>query len=249
MASIPNDTQIDIESHPSTFQATWRANPDPLALPFPRDNPPFALTPIDWHQLSITDDQFTPHTWENLHELISAGELDELKRWPSFLKAYLAWTAHVKAKYGSATQYLLQQRLGWKPLNDTGAFRFDTKGSVAFEREEDYKIIKNDWTYAVTEGISHIVVWSKIALPVDERGALTGEGRGVVEEFVRREFRRAAGEGREGDGVEDGEGKVREGERVVWFKNTTVLQSVRALEHVHVLVRGVGDDVLKRWMN
>jgi hypothetical protein len=229
---------VDIESKPSTFQSTWKSNPDPTALPFPRDNPPFALTAIDWHQLSITDDQFTPHTWENLHHYISTNQLDELKRWPSFLKAYLAWTAHVKAKFGSATQYLLQQRLFWKPLNDSGAFQFELVNETPFADPADYAIIRNDWTYAVTPGISHIVVWSKKPLPVDEEGALTTEGRKLVDDFVRREFRDKAGE-------KPGE----EGSKVQWFKNTTSLQSVRALEHVHVLVRGVEEDVLKGWMN
>ncbi|KAK7193615.1 5-oxoprolinase [Paraphaeosphaeria sporulosa] len=203
---------VDIESQPQTFQAKWTANPDPTALPFPRDNPPFALTAVDWHQLSITDDQFTPHTWENVHHLISTGQLDELKRWPSFLKAYLAWTAHIKAKYGSATQYILQQRLFWEPLNTTGSFKFELVNETPFADSADYKIIKNDWTYAVTEGISHIVVWSKKPLPVDEVGALTHEGRRLVEEFVKREFRDKAGE------------EV-EGTKVQWFKNTTILQS------------------------
>ncbi|PSN73299.1 hypothetical protein BS50DRAFT_514501 [Corynespora cassiicola Philippines] len=229
---------VDVESQPATFQSRWKANPDPTALPFPRDNPPFQLTAIDWHQLSITDAEFTPHTWEDLHRLISAHQLDELKRWPSFLKAYLAWTAHVKAKYGSATQYLLQQRLLWTPLSSTGAFRFELKSETPFECPEDYKIIRNDWTYAVTEGISHIVVWSKKPLPADDEGALTIEGRKLVEDFIRREFRDRVGE-------KSGE----EGSKVQWFKNTTNLQSVRSLEHVHVLVRDVDEEVLNRWMN
>ncbi|KAJ4301928.1 hypothetical protein N0V90_004024 [Kalmusia sp. IMI 367209] len=203
---------IDVESQPQTFQSAWTANPDPTALPFPRDNPPFALTPVDWHQLSITDAEFTPHTWEDIHHLISTGQLDELKRWPSFLKAYLAWTTHVKAKYGSATQYLLQQRLFWEPLNKEGAFVFELASEVPFADEKDIKIIKNDWTYAVTEDISHIVA------------------------FVKREFRGKAGE------------EV-EGSKVQWFKNTTILQSVRALEHIHVLVRGVEEEVLSQWKN
>jgi len=232
------DHTIDTESAPSTFQKTWKANPDPTALPFPRDNPPFQLTSIDWHQLSITDDQFTPHTWEELHHYISTNQLDELKRWPSFLKAYLAWTAHVKAKFGSATQYLLQQRLLWKPLNESGAFKFDIKNETPFADPADYTIMRNDWTYAVTPGISHIVVWSKKPLPVDAEGALTVEGRKLVEDFVKREFRDKAGED-----------ESEEGSKVQWFKNTTSLQSVRALEHVHVLVRGVDEEVLKQWMN
>ncbi|KAF2869658.1 hypothetical protein BDV95DRAFT_497163 [Massariosphaeria phaeospora] len=232
------EPQLDVESQPATFQSTWTSNPDPTALPFPRDKPPFHLTAIDWHQLGITDDQFTPHTWENIHELIATGQLDELKRWPSFLKAYLAWTAHVKAKYGSATQYLLQQRLFWTPLSDTGVLRFPLQNETPFADPADYKIIRNDWTYAVTPGISHIVVWSKKPLDVDSDGALTQHGRALVTDFIRREFREKAGE-REDD----------EGSKVQWFKNTTNLQSVRSLEHVHVLVRHVDDAVLKQWMN
>ncbi|KAF1956441.1 hypothetical protein CC80DRAFT_473401 [Byssothecium circinans] len=227
---------IDVASQPATFQSTWVDNPDPTALPFPRDNPPFQLTAIDWHQLSITDDQFTPHTWEDLHYLISTNQLDELKRWPSFLKAYLAWTTHVKAKYGSATTYLLTQRLFWEPKNTAGAFQFPIKNETPFADPADYLIIKNDWTYAVTPGISHIVVWSKKPLPVDAEGGLTTEGRKIVEDFVKREFRDKAGE-------------VEEGTKVQWFKNTTNLQSVRSLEHIHVLVRDVDEEVLKQWMN
>ena len=96
--------------------------------------------------------------------------------------------------------------------------------------------MRNDWTYAVTEGIRHIVVWVKMPLPVDSEGGLTAEGRALVEGFVKSEFRDKVGEREEGSMVQ-------------WFKNTTSLQSVRALEHVHVLVRGVGEEVLGQWMN
>lgn len=57
-----------------------------------------------------------------------------------------------------------------------------------------------------------------------------------MEDFVKREFRDKAGE------------EVK-GTKVQWFKNTTVLQSVRALEHIHVLVRDVDEEVLRQWMN
>ncbi|KAF2856203.1 hypothetical protein T440DRAFT_101260 [Plenodomus tracheiphilus IPT5] len=210
---------LDLSSLPSTFQSTWRANPDPTALPFPRSKPPFALTPIDWHQLSLSDSDFTPHSWPNLQHLISNHQLEELKRWPSQLKAYLAWTAHVKEKYESVLRYLLEQRLFWTPLaTQDGELRFEVQSETAFAHEEDYKILRNDWGYAFEPGVRHIVVWLKQRLPVDELGALSEEGRGE------------------------------RGEKVLWFKNTTTLQSVRSLEHVHVLVRGVEEDLLERWM-
>lgn len=233
MASQP---AVDESSLPGLFQAQWKSNPDPSLLPFPRDNPPFALTAIDTHQLSLTDAEYTPHAWENLNSLIDAGRLDELKRWPSQLKAYLAWSAHVKEKYGSATSYLLSQRLLWEPVDDaSGAMAFGVRDPVPFADREDFKILRNDWPYGHEEGIRHICVWLKQRLPVDERGALSDEGRRMVEEFMEREFRAKAKE-------------TKRDSKILWFKNTTNLQSVRSLEHLHVLVRNVDQEVLKQWL-
>ncbi|KAH7080545.1 hypothetical protein BKA63DRAFT_531437 [Paraphoma chrysanthemicola] len=233
---MPPNFEIDKSSLPSVFQSTWKANPDPSALPFPRDNPPFALTAIDWHQLGLTDAEFTPHDWTNLHHLVSTNQLDELKRWPSALKAYLAWTAHVKEKYGSVMSYLLQQRLFWEPIpDDSGALKFHVKHTTPFAHSDDHEILRNDWTYAFVPGIRHIVVWLKQRLPVDSEGGLNDAGRRLVDDFVRKEFRQKARE-------------ETEGSKIIWFKNTTNLQSVRSLEHFHVLVRDVDEDVLEQWM-
>jgi hypothetical protein len=78
------------------------------------------------------------------------------------------------------------------------------------------------------------VVWLKHRLPVDQEGALNDEGRRLVQEFIDFEFRRKANE-------------EKEGQKIIWFKNTTQLQSVRSLEHVHVLVRDVAGEVLAQW--
>jgi hypothetical protein len=232
---MPSSFQLDESSLPSMFQATWKANPDPTALPFPRDSPPFALTAIDWHQLSIPDADFTPHSWSNLHHLISTDQLDELKRWPSALKAYLAWTAHVKVKYGSVMVYLLQQRLFWDPVKDhTGTLKFDVKSATPFADKEDFKILRNDWPYGFEPGVRHIVVWLKHRLPVDVEGALNDEGKSLVRNFVKSEFRRKAKE-------------QEEGQKIIWFKNTTNLQSVRSLEHVHILLRDVEEEIMNIW--
>jgi hypothetical protein len=233
--TMSEDFELDKSSLPSVFQATWKANPDPSALPFPRDDPPFALTAIDWHQLSLPDAKFTPHSWSNLHHLIATDQLDELKRWPSALKAYLAWTAHVKVKYGSVMAYLLHQRLFWNPdKDDTGALKFDVHNTTPFANSEDYKILRNDWPYGFESGIRHIVVWLKHRLPVDAEGALNEEGKSLVRQFVKSEFRKKAGE-------------QEEGQKIIWFKNTTNLQSVRSLEHVHVLVRHVEGETMDVW--
>jgi Protein of unknown function (DUF3605) len=36
-------------------------------------------------------------------------------------------------------------------------------------------------------------------------------------------------------------------EKVMWFKNWTALQSVPGMEHIHVLVRDVPDDIIAEW--
>ena len=38
-----------------------------------------------------------------------------------------------------------------------------------------------------------------------------------------------------------------EGDRIQWFKNWTELQSVPGLEHLHLLIRDVPEDVVLEW--
>ena len=82
-----------------------------------------------------------------------------------------------------------------------------------------------------------MLVWTKTRIAVDDvRGDVTGESRERIVAFVERYFVR------ELEGTEQG-GK----DQVLWFKNWVSLQSVRGVDHVHVLVRDVPEDVLTRW--
>jgi len=112
---------------------------------------------------------------------------------------------------------------------------FAVNDDTPFAHPHDFAILRNDWGYALESDVAHVVVWLKQRLPVDGAGALSAEGVVMVEAFVDREFRREVGE------------RVK-GERVLWFKNTTTLQSVRGLEHVHVLLRDVDEKVKEKWM-
>lgn len=58
-------------------------------------------------------------------------------------------------------------------------------------------------------------------------GDLTPEARVIIEDFVERTFTRHLGE-----------------ENVLWFKNWASIQSVRSVEHIHVLVRGASQEFL-----
>ncbi|KAH6604222.1 hypothetical protein Trco_007668 [Trichoderma cornu-damae] len=191
---------------------------------------PFPLTEVDRWVLSQPDEGYKLHDWDDLRHIVDTNDLSILKRKPSDLRRYIAWTAETKARYGSMTEYILQHRLpqAW------GLPPFTPESPVPFGATSDYKVLLNDWPYGLEPGITHIVVWSRTPIPTDpETGDLTAESRARVESFVKTYFVDALGSGGE--------------QKVLWFKNWVALQSVRTLEHFHVLVRDVDDDVLQRW--
>lgn len=118
---------------------------------------------------------------------------------------------------------------------DTGPL-FITESDVPFVSENDYKVLLNDWPYGLEPGIVHLVVWLKTRLAVKgDEGYLTADSKALVDEFVKRVFEdRLAEDGHAGD-------------KVLWFKNWVGLQSVRGVEHVHILVRDVPQSILVEW--
>ncbi|RSL40580.1 hypothetical protein CEP53_013282 [Fusarium sp. AF-6] len=217
-------------------RALFAASPTLFAARFnimgenPPEEPPFPLTDVDKWILSQTDEEFKKHDWEDLKGIIEANNLSVLKRKPSDLRRYMKWTAETKAEYGSMTNYLLANRLpkAW------GQPPFTPVSDVPFKDPSDYRVLNNDWPYGLDPEIRHIVVWLRTTIPTDpETGDMTPESRALVKAFVKEYFVDTLGP--------DGES------RVLWFKNWVALQSVRALEHIHVLVRNVDDDTIERW--
>ena len=120
----------------------------------------------------------------------------------------------LRKQYGSVLSFIQYERLHW---HDT-----IPSGEPPFANSSDYKILCNDWPYALEPSIVHLVVWVKFELESDETtDYLTPGGRQQIEDFVSRAF---CGEG----------GMSRE--QVIWFKNGQTLKSVHALEHIHVLL-------------
>ncbi|KAK3954151.1 hypothetical protein QBC32DRAFT_337053 [Pseudoneurospora amorphoporcata] len=202
----------------------------PNADPNPVDESPFPLTAVDKWVLSQTDEEFSYHSWEELRTLIQNNDLSVLKRKPSDLRRYMKWTAETKASYGSMTNYLLAHRLpkAW------GAPPFTPVSDIPFADPSDYCVLLNDWPYGFEPGITHIVVWTRTAIATDhDKGDMTPESRKIVGDFVKRYF-----VDRLGSGGED---------KVLYFKNWVALQSVRALEHIHVLVKDVDPAIIEEW--
>ncbi|PFH61026.1 hypothetical protein XA68_18391 [Ophiocordyceps unilateralis] len=195
------------------------------------DGLPFALTSVDRVLLSQTDDDFVPHSWRELKSIIEKNDLSALKRKPSDLDQYIKWTTDMKKQYGSITAFILANRLpsAW------GQPPFSPQSQVPLNDAADYKVLLNDWPYGLEAGIKHLVVWSRTPIPTDAKtGDVTAESRALIQDFIDRYFVDSIGPGGE--------------KQVLWFKNWVALQSVRSLEHFHVLVRDVDEDLVARWV-
>lgn len=152
----------------------------------------------------------------------------------------MKWSNETKAKYGTVPNFIIKERLKWTPVD--GASKgpvFHCESKMPFEDERDYKILPNDWPYGLAEGVTHIIVWLKTRLAAEPtRGDLVDESRRQVEQYVKKTFI---------DPLRYLPGPAEE--KVMWFRNWTALQSVPGLEHVHVLVRDVPQEVILGWTN
>lgn len=177
-----------------------------------------------------------------LSPIAESNRLDLIRRKPSERLHYKAWCKGIIAEYGSITSYMCQKRLKWDPLPgsvETTGPVFAVQNPTPFADASDFLIQRNDWPYgAFSTDITHLIVWLKPRMAVEEEtGLMTRESKVLAEDFVRRTFvERLKGEG---PGAE---------ERVLWFKNWTALQSVRGLEHIHVLVKDVSEEVVVEWV-
>ena len=129
--------------------------------------------------------------------------------------------------------FVCQERLHWASSSDE---QITPRNLRPFADADDYKILRNDWPYGIEPDVAHLVVWLKTPFKVDKEGHILPQSREVIREFVKRTFVEELAE-------EYGDAE----ERVLWFKNWSALQSVGALEHFHIFVKGVGEELLRKW--
>ncbi|KAK2821833.1 hypothetical protein FQN49_007629 [Arthroderma sp. PD_2] len=191
------------------------------------------LKESDYRVLAQTDEEFIYHDWEGLKDIIGNNKLELLKRKPSDLRRYIKWNSIIKDQYGSVTNFICRERLHWPVETDP---QTQCENSTPFADPRDYKILRNDWPYGLSPDITHLCVWIKNKIDSKpENGDITEESRALIDDFVHRTFTSRLKE------FSDAQDRVR------WFKNWTALQSVRSLEHIHVLLRDIPDDIIVEW--
>lgn len=156
------------------------------------------------------------------------NELSRLSRRPSDLLVYLQCKQRYQREYGGVLPFIIQERLKWEADPESG--EIVPKNRRYFGDGSDIKILYNDFPYGVEPQIVHVVVWFKAKIPtIPPDGDISPETRQEIEEYVVRTFQ---------DYLEMPR------DQILWFKNWTALQSVRALDHFHVLLNNPPMDKL-----
>lgn len=219
------------------------------------DDAPFALTARIRERLAMQDEDHQRTTWDQLKAIIgtvppilivsmylllthdrlstACNSLDVLKRVPSDFRRYVQWSAQVKESHGSVMNFLIQERLYWNvnPVQSGKGPSFEHRSDIPFADPRDYAVLKNDWPYDFEDDITHLVVWSRTPIAVDdEKGDLLPHSRAIIDAFVVKHFVEPLGHG----------GR----ERILWFKNWTSIQSIPGVDHVHVMIRDAPQDLL-----
>ena len=164
-------------------------------------------------------------------------KFENIRRWPSDLRRYIAWSSSTKSTYGTSEDYILKELLHWDSPSIPNPS--DSSAAYPFARPTDYKILLTEWPYGLEPGMKHMIVWMKNRLETDPvTGRITLAARAAVDDFVERTFRASVRD------LPDGGAE----EKIQWGKSWGKLMTVPGVEHFHVFVRNVPDEVIMRWI-
>lgn len=170
--------------------------------------------------ISTRQEDYALMTWPEVRTLVADNQLQLFQRTPLALRRYLDYGWGLKKTYGSAVNFVLQERLRWDPEELAVKAVQTANKTPDFSQTDDVTVLCNDWPYGLDERIVHLVVWTKFALPDDPAtGDLTDDARAAIEAYVQQTFRAEL-----------------PADSVVWFKNWKSLKSVLLVEHFHVMI-------------
>ncbi|KAG0665452.1 hypothetical protein C6P45_000449 [Maudiozyma exigua] len=183
-------------------------------------------------------------TWDDIKEYISTGELYKLRRSKEETVRYRAHKQELKDKDISIIDSVLG-KLNWTldNLEEINAKIYptdDDKLKASFSKKDLFKLLPNDFPYMFQPNIIHLLVWSKVRLPIypNDHTEVSMEKHNDVLPKMNPEM-----EQRINVFLETSLGKklgLKPREDYVWFINYSSLQSIRAISHIHLLVKCKG---------
>lgn len=166
--------------------------------------------------------------WDRAKQLIRSGQLNLLVRSKECTRRY---REHKKSLGKVDVSSFVLNKLQWSEQNleYLNEQKFKTKHEkieAALSDRSLYKLTKNDFPYDFPSNVHHLLIWSKIILPLyedDTDGAnQVPETHDRIEEFLRLNLQ--------------DDFKIPPAD-YCWFVNYSSLQSIKKISHIHLLIR------------
>lgn len=164
--------------------------------------------------------------WAEIKDIVASGELQRLKRGREETERYHEHKRVLAEQNISIGDYVLS-KLGWtaKEIEELNAVDDDMKLKMCFSREGFYKVTGNDFPYDFEPDVFHLLIWSKINLPLytsdEDHAEMRADTRDKIEEFIEQNLTQYLNP---------------ETDDYSWFINYRSLQSIRGVSHVHLLI-------------
>ncbi|KAM3162909.1 hypothetical protein ACU8KH_03175 [Lachancea thermotolerans] len=164
-------------------------------------------------------------SWDQILDLIASGELQELKRTPRVAELYQQYRAELAAQHTTVVDAVIDRKLRWDRCElaalDARLPTAEARAAAMLSDPALYKLLPNDFPYDFDPRVFHLVLWSKVRIPLYKHHGSRETVPAVydkIQSFLSAKLRP--------HGVRN----------FAWFINYPHLQSVKAVSHIHILI-------------
>lgn len=178
-------------------------------------------------EMSLKD----PLTWENVVSIVKSYNLDKLGRSVDQLQKYHDFKDKLASEGVDITTNLLINALHWLPETTDHSIsgpeavsRIHCQDPRSFCNPNDVTITVNDFPYFIKERTLHLLVWVKFPMlpdPTSVIGDISTATKAIIQKYIDLTFHDYL--------------KVPEND-LIWWKNYTIIQSIKTIPHIHVLI-------------
>lgn len=197
----------------------------------------FKLTYVSSPDMPTLKIASRPYTWLEITQIVRNNDLEKFARSKELTANYFELKRKLKAAHSSVFKYLLVSQLDWfDPAVHGGSTIADVAeedivvkaaGPRLFGNGDDLKVLPNHFPYYFEKNVTHLCIWTKMKIPSDPNSAL-GDicpiASKTIDRYIRQTF-----QDQYGIPASD----------ILWFRNWEALQSVKAMSHIHVIVRNL----------
>lgn len=203
----------------------------------------FKLTYVSSPDMPTLKIASRPYTWSEISQIVRTNDLEKFARSKELTAEYFELKRKLKANHSSVFKYLLVSQLDWYDQKENGGIDIadiaeedivvKAAGPSLFGNGDDLKVLPNHFPYYFEKNVTHLCIWTKMKIPNDPNSALgdisPAAGK-VIDKYIRQTFQ---------------EQYDIPASDILWFRNWEALQSVKAMSHIHVIVRNLAPHQLE----